>query len=148
LGKQENCRVAVSVSLATEQASLPVTYGLYLPEVWAQTQNGGRRRGYRKKSAFRPARDGPGSNPPTGRRTGAAGPVLADAAYGNDNGFRDGLEKLLLQYVVGVQSTTTVWRRVWRPFHPRPAELPDGRPNGCNATKSIGPFRSRNWPGV
>src|SRR5260221_10973133 len=36
LGKQENCRVAVSVSLATEQASLPVAYGLYLPEVWAQ----------------------------------------------------------------------------------------------------------------
>ena len=33
LGKQDNCRVAVSVSLATEQASLPVTYGLYLPEV-------------------------------------------------------------------------------------------------------------------
>src|SRR5438270_5320872 len=36
LGKQENCRVAVSVSLATEQASVPVTYGLYLPEIWAQ----------------------------------------------------------------------------------------------------------------
>src|SRR5579864_6406161 len=33
LGKQENCRVAVSVSLATEQASLPATYGLYLPEI-------------------------------------------------------------------------------------------------------------------
>lgn len=32
LGKQENCRVAVSVSLATEQASLPVAYRLYLPE--------------------------------------------------------------------------------------------------------------------
>ena len=36
LGKQENCRVAVSLSLATEQASLPVTYRLYLPEPWAQ----------------------------------------------------------------------------------------------------------------
>ena len=35
LGKQENCRVAVSVSLATEQASIPATYQLYLPEVWA-----------------------------------------------------------------------------------------------------------------
>src|SRR6201995_2688740 len=31
LGKQENCRVAVSVSLATEQASIPATYRLYLP---------------------------------------------------------------------------------------------------------------------
>ena len=36
LGKQENCRVAVSLSLATEQASLPVTYRMYLPEPWAQ----------------------------------------------------------------------------------------------------------------
>src|ERR1019366_9416609 len=36
LGKQENCRVAVSLSLATEQASLPVAYQLYLPEIWAQ----------------------------------------------------------------------------------------------------------------
>src|ERR1017187_4583905 len=36
LGKQENCRVAVSLSLATEQASLPGAYQLYLPEIWAQ----------------------------------------------------------------------------------------------------------------
>jgi len=36
VGKQENCRVAVSLSLATEQASLPVAYQLYLPEIWAQ----------------------------------------------------------------------------------------------------------------
>ena len=35
VGKQENCRIAVSISLATEQASLPVGYQLYLPEVWA-----------------------------------------------------------------------------------------------------------------
>lgn len=31
LGKQDNCQVAVSVSLATEAASLPVAYRLYLP---------------------------------------------------------------------------------------------------------------------
>ena len=35
LGKQENCRIAVSVSLATAQTSLPATYQLYLPEIWA-----------------------------------------------------------------------------------------------------------------
>jgi SRSO17 transposase len=34
LGKQENCRVAVSVSLATEEASIPATFQLYLPEIW------------------------------------------------------------------------------------------------------------------
>src|SRR3954447_27035064 len=32
LGKRENCQVAVTLSVATEQASLPVAYRLYLPE--------------------------------------------------------------------------------------------------------------------
>jgi SRSO17 transposase len=36
VGKQENCRVAVSVSLATEQASLPAAYQLYLPKIWTE----------------------------------------------------------------------------------------------------------------
>jgi len=36
LGKQDNCQVAVSISLANEQASLPVAYRLYLPQEWAQ----------------------------------------------------------------------------------------------------------------
>lgn len=36
LGKQDNCQVSVSISLATEQASVPVAYRLYLPKEWAQ----------------------------------------------------------------------------------------------------------------
>ena len=35
LGKQENCQVAVSLSVANDQASLPIAYQLYLPEAWA-----------------------------------------------------------------------------------------------------------------
>src|SRR5881409_959828 len=35
LGKQDNCQVAVSLSIANHQASLPVAYRLYLPEDWA-----------------------------------------------------------------------------------------------------------------
>ena len=35
LGKQDNCQVAVSLSLANAYASLPVAYRLYLPEAWA-----------------------------------------------------------------------------------------------------------------
>src|ERR1700680_2603943 len=34
-GKQDNCQVAVSLSVATWQASLPIAYRLYLPEAWA-----------------------------------------------------------------------------------------------------------------
>jgi SRSO17 transposase len=36
VGKQENCRVAVSLSVSTERASLPIAWRLYLPEVWAK----------------------------------------------------------------------------------------------------------------
>ena len=35
LGKQDNCQVAVSLSVANEAASLPVAYRLYLPQDWA-----------------------------------------------------------------------------------------------------------------
>src|SRR5438034_1338598 len=35
LGKQDNCQVAVSLSLANHHASLPVAYRLYLPDEWA-----------------------------------------------------------------------------------------------------------------
>jgi SRSO17 transposase len=35
LGKQENCQVAVTLSIANHAASLPVAWRLYLPEAWA-----------------------------------------------------------------------------------------------------------------
>jgi hypothetical protein len=35
LGKQDNCQVAVSLSVANDHASLPIAYQLYLPEAWA-----------------------------------------------------------------------------------------------------------------
>ena len=34
-GKRDNCQVAVTLSVASETASLPVAYRLYLPEAWA-----------------------------------------------------------------------------------------------------------------
>ncbi len=36
LGKQDNCQVAVSLSVANHHASLPVAYRLYLPETWSE----------------------------------------------------------------------------------------------------------------
>jgi len=47
-----------------------------------------------------------------------AGVVLADAAYGNDSKFREGLEALGVEYVVGVQSTTTIWPEGSGPLAP------------------------------
>src|SRR3712207_4839000 len=36
VGKQDNCQIAVTLSVANAQASLPVACRLYLPEVWAK----------------------------------------------------------------------------------------------------------------
>jgi SRSO17 transposase len=36
IGKQDNCRVAVSLSVTTEKASMPVAYRLYLPQSWIE----------------------------------------------------------------------------------------------------------------
>jgi SRSO17 transposase len=36
VGKQENCRIAVSLSMSTWNASLPIGYRLYLPKEWAE----------------------------------------------------------------------------------------------------------------
>lgn len=128
LGKQENCRVAVSISLATEQASLPVTYGLYLPEVWAQDSERRNQAGVPEEIRFQTKNEMALDQIRWLIQEGVPlAPVLTDAAYGNDYEFRTELEKLKLQYVVGVQSSTTVWPPGLAPLSP-PARSPSGRP--------------------
>lgn len=128
LGKQENCRVAVSLSLATEQASLPVAYQLYLPELWAQDSARRNKTGVPQEIRFQ-------TKPQIAleqirlqvEASVQRAPVLADAAYGNDNGFRDGLQQLGLEYAVGVPSSTSVWPPGVRPL-PSKARGVMGRP--------------------
>ena len=38
LGKQDNCQIAVTLSIANHAASLPIAYRLYLPDEWAKDQ--------------------------------------------------------------------------------------------------------------
>ncbi len=95
VGKQENCRIAVSISLATEQASLPVGYQLYLPEVWANDPERRRKAGVPEDVRFQ-------TKPEIALAQFRSlldedvprGVVLADAAYGNDHGFRAELERV------------------------------------------------------
>jgi SRSO17 transposase len=56
LGKQDNCQVAVSLSVANHHASLPVAYRLYLPKDWGRTAPVGARRVCPRRSASRPSR--------------------------------------------------------------------------------------------
>jgi len=117
VGKQDNCRVAVSLSVATWSSSLPVAYRLYLPKEWAEDAE-------RREKAEVPEEVEFQTKPEIAleqiRAAVAAkvpgGIVLADAAYGINTEFRDGLTGLELQYVVGVQSTMTVWEPGQQPL--------------------------------
>jgi SRSO17 transposase len=111
VGKQENCRVAVSLSVATEQASLPIAWRLYLPEIWAQDRKRRKETGIPREVTFvtKPAIALQQIRKAVEEEVLPA-PVLADAAYGNDSQFREALTELGLEYVVGVQKSTTVWR--------------------------------------
>jgi DDE superfamily endonuclease len=53
LGKQDNCQVAVSLSAANDQASLPIAYRLFLPEAWANDPLRRAKAGFRPRSALR-----------------------------------------------------------------------------------------------
>src|SRR3954447_2152120 len=110
LGKRDNCQVAVTLSVATEQASLPIAYRLYLPEAWASDPA---RRGlagvpgeveFRTKPAI--ALEQIGQALAAGVPTGV---VVTDAGYGNDTDFRDGVTALGLAYVAGILGTPGLW---------------------------------------
>ena len=53
LGKQDNCQVAVSLSIANHHASLPVAYRLYLPQDWAKDRDRRRKAGVPEEIVFK-----------------------------------------------------------------------------------------------
>jgi SRSO17 transposase len=110
LGKQANCQVAVSLSIANHSASLPVAYRLYLPKDWAED-------GPRRNKAGVPLDLGFKTKPEialeqirwactAGLPRGVA---LMDVAYGNDSRLRTGMTGLGLSYVAGIQPNTLMW---------------------------------------
>jgi SRSO17 transposase len=110
LGKQDNCQVAVSVSLATETASLPVAYRLYLPKQWAGDRARRRKAGVPTEVRF--ATKGQIALAQLEHLLAADAPrhcVLADAAYGTETYFRLRLSELGLPYMVGIVSSVSVW---------------------------------------
>jgi SRSO17 transposase len=111
VGKQDNCRVAVSLSMTTEKASMPVAFQLYLPEFWVQDRERRKKTGVPESIQFQTKPEIALEQIRRARERGLPqGVVLADAGYGTDTKFRSELTKLEITYVVGVQSTTTVWK--------------------------------------
>ena len=121
LGKRDNCQAAVTLSVATEHASLPIAYRLYLPEGWADDPARRAVAGVPEEVAFRTK---PAIALDQIRRALAdgvpAGVVVTDAGYGNDTGFRDGVTARGLPYVAGIQGSTGLWPPGTGPLPARP----------------------------
>lgn len=120
LGKQDNCQVAVSLSLASAQGSIPIAYQLYLPKDWAadpvRRSSAGVPEGIvfatKPQIALAQMRQASVSGVPMGV-------VLADAGYGDETAFRDGITALGMLYAVGIRPATTVWAPGTAPLPPK-----------------------------
>jgi len=124
IGKHDNCQAAVSLSVSTWGASLPIAWRLYLPELWCQDSARRQRAGVPEGIEFQ-------TKPEIAvqqirkalEQQMAAGVVLADAGYGKGTPFRAALTQLGLSYMVGIESSTTVWEPGQQPL-PAPPRQP------------------------
>ena len=141
VGKQTNCQIAVSLSLANHHASLPVAYQLYLPEKWASDAE-------RRKKAGIPGDIEFTTKPKMALRQIEwaceiglpRGVVLMDAGYGHDVSLRKRMTELELTYSVGIRGKTLVV-----------ATTPPGRSGGTttavptNASELAKTLPKRGW---
>jgi SRSO17 transposase len=131
LGKVGNCQVAVSVNAATDEASCPLDWRLFIPQEWDEDSDFNRER--RKRSGlgeevchvekWRLALEmidelaSWGLTPPA---------ILADGAYGDNTQFRQALQQRGISYVLDVKHSTSAYLEHVRPE--RPAYQGRGQP--------------------
>ena len=120
LGKQDNCQVAVSLSVANRHASLPVAYRLYLPQDWAKDRARRRKVGVPKEIVFKTKPQIALEQLRWACEAGLPrGVVLMDAGYGADTDVRANITTLGLSYVAGIMPNTTVWAPGTGPLPPK-----------------------------
>ena len=120
LGKQDNCQVAVSLSIGNHHASLPVAYRLYLPQDWAQDRKRRRKAGVPEELSFKTKPEIALEQLRWACEAGLArGVVLMDAGYGAETDLRTNITTLGLTYVAGTRPNTTVWPLGTAPLPPK-----------------------------
>jgi SRSO17 transposase len=121
LGKQDNCQVAVSLSVANDDASLPIAWRLYLPEAWAEDPARRTKAGVPEEIGFATKTAIALGQLRRAREEGVpVGTVLGDAGYGDECDFRAGVAALDLRYVLGIRPGTSVWPPGQAPLPPAP----------------------------
>ncbi|MGW7688704.1 IS701 family transposase, partial [Streptomyces asiaticus] len=127
LGKRANCQVAVSVHAASDTASCPLQWRLFLPKEWAADTDrrtvtrippeAGHREKWRLALDMLDTLAGWGMRPPV---------VVADAAYGTNAHLRAGLAERGIDYMLAVRADVTA-----HPFDAQPTAPDRKGPVGC-----------------
>jgi SRSO17 transposase len=111
LGKQANCQVAVTLSVANHQASLPIAYRLYLPQEWAKDARRRKKARVPKGISFNTKPEIALAQIHEALAAGVPpGALLTDASYGSNSAFRAGVTALGLKYVAAIIPTIMVRR--------------------------------------
>jgi SRSO17 transposase len=110
LGKEANCQVAVSLSIANHDASLPVAYRLYFPKEWAEDAARRKKAGVPSDISFKTKPEIALEQIRWACEAGLPrGVALMDGAYGVDSRLRTGMTALGVTYVAGIQPKILVW---------------------------------------
>jgi SRSO17 transposase len=119
LGRVDNCQIGVSVNAASDEASCPLDWRIFLPEAWDEDHERRAKAhvpdavGHREK--WRLALDmidelaAWGLRPPL---------VAADAGYGEITAFRGGLDDRQIPYVLQIKSGTSAYPEHVTPERP------------------------------
>jgi SRSO17 transposase len=109
LGKQDNCQVAVTMSLANELMSVPAAYRLYLPEDWASDRARRRVAGVPDEVVFKTKTQIALDEIDRLVADGVAkAPIVMDAGYGRATELRDAIAERGMQYVAAIREEMTV----------------------------------------
>ena len=138
LGKQANCQVLVSTTLARDEIPVAIGLRLFLPEAWATDK-------VRRAKTYVP---GDVVHRPKWQialeeidRVIACGvqfgDVLADAGYGMCGEFRHGLSERRLLWTVGILSTQGLYSTDVRIERPQPAGVGRPRTRGVPSERTL-----------
>jgi SRSO17 transposase len=122
LGKQANCQVAVTLSIANHHASLPIGYRLYLPRAWINDRSRRAKAHVPRAIRFKTKPQIALEQVRAALLAGVApGVVLMDASYGSNSILRQALTGLGLSYVAAIVSTVKL--RPVREDDPQPPRI-------------------------
>lgn len=129
LGRVDNCQVATSLHLATDETSACIGMRLYLPEEWASDISRRRAVGVPDDIVFKRKWELGLELLDEALAWGLAPRmVVADAGYGDCSAFRDGLVARGCSYLVGLSGQQMAWPPGSNPRRPRRPGGPGGKP--------------------